>query len=84
LIDATTCPIRKRAATTGVKGRFEFTHVPAGESYKLYLFLPRGWTMRTAHSNPTNAIVFGKDTTRYGFEVKRGTGHRPTPPTGCS
>ena len=82
LVDPTTCPVFARSVRTDRNGHFRMSHVPAGESYKMYVFPPRGWHARGA--NPTNTFVAGKDTNRFGFYVKRGTGHTPTVPKKCS
>lgn len=83
LVDPTTCPIHRATARTGSLGNFLFTHQPAGSSYKLYFFLPRGWRMVGKRTNPTNALIFGKDTTQFGFTATRGTPQHPEPPTKC-
>ncbi len=81
LVDPTTCPVFTRSATTDANGRFRIGHAPAGSSYQLYIFPPTGWKVRGG--NPTNALVFGNDTTHFGVEVEHGSAPVPTVPTDC-
>lgn len=81
LVDAGRCPVYVRSATTDGSGHFRIAHAPAGSFYKLYLFPPKGWKVRG--QNPTNGLIFGHDTTRFGLWVTHGTRAVPTPPTKC-
>ena len=82
LVDATRCPVYRRSATTNANGRFRIGHAPAGASYKLYLFPPKGWKVRG--KNPTPAFVYGKDTIHFYLEAVHGTRRAPTVPRSCA
>lgn len=79
LIDPTTCPIFTKSATTNAKGYFRIADVPAGVSYKLYVYPPTGW--KVVYDDPTGAEIFGNDTSHFGIEVEHGTAHVPPVPT---
>jgi hypothetical protein len=81
LVDPTTCPVLTRTATTGSNGTFRIGGVPAGGRYQLYLYPPLGWKVRA--DNPTNVLVFGKDTVHLFIEVEHGSATVPSVPTTC-
>jgi hypothetical protein len=82
LADATRCPVYRRTATTDATGHLRIGHLPAGASYRLYLFPPKGWKVRG--KNPTPAFVYGKDTIRFSILAVPGSKPAPTVPRKCA
>lgn len=82
LVDASTCPVFTRTATTGADGTFRIGGVPAGAGYELYLYPPAGY--KVVNQNPTPAFVLGNNTVNLAIEVARGTTTVPVVPTACA
>jgi hypothetical protein len=81
LADPDTCPVYTRKTTTDADGHFHIRRAPASETYKLYLYPPKGWKVHG--ENPTGALITGRDTSRFFLDVVRGHKHVPAPPTTC-
>jgi LPXTG-motif cell wall-anchored protein len=79
LVDSTSCPVLTHTATTDSHGHFRIAGVPAGPSYKLYIYPPSGWKVR--FSNPTNVFIVANDAGRFFIEVEHGSASVPTVPT---